>query len=176
MDANKFTHRGVVYEVKPWREGIAVINAADKNDVRYIYGLYLDDDGRVTGLNGDAYDEERLGLLLTKMFDAGTTEWAPFAWQDKTVDFHGVECDVAYECEVPGSSAKHYRLIANGYSEGLEKDKSFTECRMYGAIATPLVCEKCGEATWVDDRNVPDGAMYEIECKNCGTMMTRRKI
>ena len=56
----------------------------------------------------------------------------------------------------------------------MQKDKSFTECHEWGAIALPVTCPCCNKTTWFDDTNIPNGEKYEILCDNCKGSIIRK--
>lgn len=76
--AKLFTYKNEKYEIYEWREGIAVRNLKDENDIRYIYGLNIDTPLKVSALNGNSYNIDELFIILTKMFDDNVTNCVPY--------------------------------------------------------------------------------------------------
>lgn len=73
-----FIYKNKKYKICEWREGIAIRNLKDENDIRYIYGLNIDTPLKVSALNGNSYNIDELFIILTKMFDDNATNCVPY--------------------------------------------------------------------------------------------------
>lgn len=73
-----FIYKNKKYKICEWREGIAIQNLKDENDIRYIYGLNIDAPLKVSALNRNSYNIDELFIILTKMFDDNSTNSVPY--------------------------------------------------------------------------------------------------
>lgn len=69
-----FTYKDNKYEICRWQEGIEIRNTKNNEDSKYVYGLNLETSKKVSALNGKCYDTKQLFTILSKMFDADTTD------------------------------------------------------------------------------------------------------
>lgn len=76
--AKLFIYKNEKYKISEWREGIAIQNLKDENDIRYIYGLNIETPLKVSALNGNSYNIDELFIILTKMFDDNSTNSVPY--------------------------------------------------------------------------------------------------
>lgn len=76
--AKLFIYKNKKYKICEWREGIAIRNLKDENDIRYIYGLNIETSLQVSALNGNSYNIDELFIILAKMFDDNSTNCVPY--------------------------------------------------------------------------------------------------
>lgn len=76
--AKLFIYKNEKYDICECREGIAIQNLKNKNDIRYIYGLNIDTPLQISALNGNLYNIDELFIILTKMFDDNATNCVPY--------------------------------------------------------------------------------------------------
>ena len=45
----------------------------------------------------------------------------------------------------------------------------------YRSVAE-VKCPSCRHIWWHDEKNIPDGEMYECTCSKCGMLLKRKKV
>lgn len=72
-----FSYKDKKYEIFDKRDCL-ILRGLNNNDIKYIYGLNIDNQLTVSALNGKSYNIDELFLILTQMFDDNTTNCIPY--------------------------------------------------------------------------------------------------